>query len=145
MKSIICAISIALLSISCGAKDDKASYIEPELVDLVNEVSYDLSSRGVNVGNIAKQTIEFKVMNGTSVMGSCVMGKNFITINKNWFFSTDDSFFKKTIIAHELGHCAFGLGGHSNGGIMQEFLPFLGDYKDFYSTLMDNFAKDLIK
>jgi hypothetical protein len=157
MKTIITGLALltTLSLVSCGPKPqedskaagfDKVGVSTNETENLLSMVKQDLISHGVK-----EASLDFSKIGTVGVGnlddntgGVCYTDSKNIVLNKKKFSDGSyDIYDKKEVLAHEIGHCLFGLDhDDKNFNLMNTHKPVISN--TMYQDLIKDFANKLI-
>ena len=150
MKAMLLSL-LSLTMISCGMNRGN-QYKDPKLTNVIMQAANDLESRSFNTSKIWTNVDSWEFtdsLKGTE-LGKCKRGDsdlefnlaqtdqgNHITINRQAWVTLNE-WERKTLVTHELGHCAYGL-RHSQLGLMSSGITYIYS-QNSYDNILDNFV-----
>jgi len=144
-------LSLTIMISACGMNRGN-QYKDPELTNVIMQAANDLESRSFNTSKIWTNVDSWEFTDNLkrTELGQCKRGDsdlefnlaqtdqgNHIKINRQ-AWATLNEWERKTLVTHELGHCAFGM-KHSTWGLMSSGITYIYS-QDGYDNIMDNFV-----
>ena len=97
--------------------------IDPEILELVSDFSKEAMARNVPCAHTPKmEFVDSHFPENPSVLGYCTYFVDVVLVREYWNWLTPES--RRTLIYHELGHCAL-LQGHTDPSITSIMNPYI--------------------